>query len=105
MIVFRLLAGVSAAFVTPQVWASIPILVKPNDIIKIMGYATGGLAVSQLIGIPIGSLLAAFTWHTPFYIISILSIFLVFVITIFFPLLKQQKYWEAINIGKIPAHI
>ncbi|MFJ6265328.1 MFS transporter [Lysinibacillus xylanilyticus] len=105
MIVFRLLAGVSAAFVTPQVWASIPILVKPDDIIKIMGYATGGLAVSQLIGIPIGSLLAAFTWHTPFYIISILSIFLVFVTTMFFPSIEATKNIEKQSILGKYQHI
>ena len=33
----RLIAGISAAFVTPQVWASIPLLVKPERILKSMG--------------------------------------------------------------------
>jgi len=28
MIIFRFLAGVSASFVTPQVWASIPVLIE-----------------------------------------------------------------------------
>ena len=69
MILFRLLAGISASFVTPQVWASIPILVQPKYIVKTMGYATAGLAISQVIGIPIGSYLASFSWHMPFFAI------------------------------------
>lgn len=100
MIIFRLLAGVSAAFVTPQVWASIPILAKSQDIIRIMGYATGGLAFSQLIGIPIGSILAAFSWHTPFYIISIFSILLVFVVSTFLPSINAIKNTEKQSILK-----
>ncbi len=35
-----------------------------------MGYATAGLSVSQLVGIPIGSYLAVNSWHTPFFVIS-----------------------------------
>ncbi|MGG2481850.1 hypothetical protein [Brevibacillus borstelensis] len=37
MILFRALAGISAAFVTPQVWAAIPALVPPQNIMKAMG--------------------------------------------------------------------
>ncbi|MFT8458265.1 MAG: MFS transporter [Liquorilactobacillus ghanensis] len=74
MLLFRLLAGISASFVTPQVWASIPVVVKKQDIVKVMGYATAGLSVSQLVGIPIGSYLAAVSWHTPFFVISGMSI-------------------------------
>jgi predicted MFS family arabinose efflux permease len=43
MILFRALAGISAAFVTPQVWAAIPALVPPQNIMKAMGIATAGL--------------------------------------------------------------
>lgn len=100
MIIFRLLAGISAAFVTPQVWASIPILSRQQDIIKIMGYATGGLAFSQLIGIPIGSLLATFSWHTPFYIISFFSIFLIVVVFYFMPSIKAIKDSEKQSVFK-----
>ncbi|MCH4169948.1 MAG: MFS transporter [Lactobacillus sp.] len=70
MLLFRFLAGVSASFVTPQVWASIPVVVARKDIVKVMGYATAGLSVSQLVGIPIGSYLAVISWHAPFFVIS-----------------------------------
>ncbi len=66
MCLFRFAAGVSAAFVTPQIWASIPILVQPSQIMKSMGIATAGLAASQMLGLPIGGFFASFTWHTPF---------------------------------------
>lgn len=76
MITFRLLAGISASFVTPQVWASIPVVVNKKDIVKVMGYATAGLSVSQLVGIPIGSYLAVISWQTPFFVISVASLIL-----------------------------
>ncbi|KPI08170.1 major facilitator superfamily MFS_1 [Actinobacteria bacterium OK074] len=36
----RFLAGVSTAFVSPQIWASIPGLVRPERIARTMGFAT-----------------------------------------------------------------
>lgn len=76
MLLFRFLAGVSASFVTPQVWASIPVVVDRKDIVKVMGYTTAGLSVSQLIGIPVGSYLAAISWQTPFFVISAAAVLL-----------------------------
>lgn len=38
MLLFRLFAGISASFVTPQVWASIPIVVDKSHIVQVMGY-------------------------------------------------------------------
>lgn len=73
MIAFRLLAGVFAAFVTPQIWASIPVLVKPEQIVRTMGFAGAGMSVSQVVGVPIGGSLAAVSWQTPFWVIGGLS--------------------------------
>jgi predicted MFS family arabinose efflux permease len=73
MIAFRLLAGVFAAFVTPQIWASIPGLVRPDQIVRTMGFAGAGMSVSQVVGVPIGGALAAVSWHTPFWVIGGLS--------------------------------
>ena len=72
----RFFAGVSAAFVGPQVWASIPIVMPRDKIVSSMGLASAGLAVSQIIGIPIGSYLAVFSWRFPFFFISIISLLL-----------------------------
>ncbi len=85
MLLFRFLAGVSAAFTSPQVWASIPQLVPPNKILKTMGIATAGLAVSQMLGVPIGSYLATFGWKTPFVVIGICSFIMVILIVALLP--------------------
>ncbi|MDI6498932.1 MFS transporter [Leuconostoc suionicum] len=88
MLLFRFLAGVSASFVTPQIWASIPVVVEKKEIVKVMGYATAGLSVSQLVGIPVGSYLAVFTWHAPFLVISLASLLLLLLIISVLPTLE-----------------
>ncbi|MCC3372519.1 MFS transporter [Cohnella sp. REN36] len=70
MCLFRLLAGVSAAFTAPQVWASIPAVLPPARVPKAMGVAFGGLAAAQALGVPIGSWLAAGGWSAPFWAIG-----------------------------------
>ncbi|UNL83141.1 MFS transporter [Priestia koreensis] len=77
MLLFRFLAGVSAAFVTPQVWASIPSLVSSNQILKSIGIASSGLAISQMLGLPIGSYFASFYWSVPFFVLCFCSLLLV----------------------------
>ncbi|WP_274915252.1 MFS transporter [Streptomyces sp. WZ-12] len=85
MILFRFLAGVSAAFVSPQIWASIPVLVKPQQIVRTMGYATAGLSIAQFAGIPLGSWLAAASWHLPFWVIGGASALLWLLLARYFP--------------------
>ncbi|BAJ27636.1 MULTISPECIES: MFS transporter [Kitasatospora] len=85
MIAFRFLAGVSAAFVSPQIWASIPVLVKPQEIVRTMGFATAGLSIAQFAGIPLGSWLAAGSWHVPFWAIGGLSAALWLLLARLFP--------------------
>lgn len=85
MILFRLLSGISASFVTPQVWASVPVLVPPKFIVKTMGYATAGLSIAQLVGIPIGSYLASYSLNTPFFVIAILSLILTIILNFLLP--------------------
>jgi len=94
MLLFRFLAGVSASFVTPQVWASIPVIVEKDAIVKVMGYATAGLSVSQLVGIPIGSYLAVISWRTPFFIISAAAIILLVLNLIALPELELGQQSE-----------
>ncbi|WP_251019219.1 MFS transporter [Streptomyces sp. ISL-11] len=85
MILFRFLAGVSAAFVSPQIWASIPALVKPDRIVRTMGAATAGLAVAQVAGIPLGGWLATTSWRVPFWAIGGASVVLWAVLARAFP--------------------
>ncbi|CAH1207585.1 sugar efflux transporter [Paenibacillus auburnensis] len=74
MFLFRFLAGVSAAFTAPQVWASIPALFPAQKIAKVSGIVMAGLAASQAFGIPIGSLLASIHWSYPFFTIGICAL-------------------------------
>ncbi|WKB35982.1 MFS transporter [Terrilactibacillus sp. S3-3] len=92
MCLFRLIAGISAAFVSPQVWAAIPALVPQDKIIKkSIGSASAGLAVAQLLGLPFGSCLASFTWRAPFFILSLLSaLLLTFAVFLLPPLPAAQ---------------
>lgn len=77
MCLFRFLAGVSAAFAAPQVWASIPAVMPPSQISKTMGIAFSGLAAAQALGVPIGSWLAVNGWSVPFWTIGIASLLLI----------------------------
>ncbi|TNO97166.1 MFS transporter [Bacillus sp. CD3-1a] len=80
MLAFRFLAGVSAAFVSPQVWASIPLLIEKEQIVTAIGIATAGLSISQVLGLPVGSYLAMIHYTTPFFVVGILSALLVILI-------------------------
>ncbi|EJP87233.1 MULTISPECIES: MFS transporter [Bacillus] len=85
MLTFRFLAGVSAAFVSPQVWASIPLLIEKKQIVKAIGVATAGLSISQILGLPMGAYLATIHYTMPFYFIGILSALLVILIYVVLP--------------------
>ncbi|MDQ0191611.1 MFS transporter [Alicyclobacillus cycloheptanicus] len=77
LLLFRFLAGIGAAFASPQVWASIPQLVPPKQILRAMGIATAGLGVSQVIGVPIGSFLAVYGWPIPYITLGACSLVIV----------------------------
>ncbi|HDR7605274.1 MFS transporter [Bacillus mycoides] len=85
MLTFRFLAGVSAAFVFPQVWASIPLLIEKKQIVKAIGIATAGLSISQILGLPMGAYLATIHYTTPFFVIGILSALLVVLMYVTLP--------------------
>ncbi|MCZ8514077.1 MFS transporter [Paenibacillus filicis] len=90
MILFRFLAGVSAAFTAPQVWAAIPTLLPPAKIGKALGFAYAGLAVSQALGVPIGSLLATGNWSLPFWAIGLFSLVLAVAVYFAVPGMKPR---------------
>lgn len=101
MIIFRFLAGVSAAFVSPQIWASIPLLVKKEYVVRTMGAATAGLAIAQVVGIPIGSYLAVIVWPLPFWAITFISVILFLVLNLSFPSLPSHIKDKKFSIIKI----
>ncbi|MGG1553338.1 MFS transporter [Paenibacillus ferrarius] len=88
MCVFRFLAGISAAFTAPQVWASIPAVMPPARIGKTMGLAFSGLAASQALGVPIGSWLAVARWSVPFWTIGGIALVMAFTVMYLLPDIK-----------------
>ncbi|AFC28622.1 major facilitator superfamily protein [Paenibacillus mucilaginosus 3016] len=91
MFLFRFLAGVSAAFTAPQVWASIPALFPAPQIVKVSGIVMAGLAASQAFGIPIGSHLASSHWSYPFFTIGACALLLAVFIFYALPELKPNQ--------------
>ncbi|XEC96357.1 MFS transporter [Paenibacillus tarimensis] len=91
MCLFRFMAGVSAAFTAPQVWASIPALFPPAKIGKVLGIAYAGLAVSQAFGVPIGSVLATGGWFLPFWAIGLFSLLLAVAVFFAVPGMKPHE--------------
>ncbi|MDP4099044.1 MFS transporter [Paenibacillus sp. P96] len=91
MFLFRFLAGVSAAFTAPQVWASIPALFPPSKIAKVSGIVMAGLAASQAFGIPIGSLLASTHWSYPFFTIGACALLVAVFIFYALPAMKPNQ--------------
>ncbi len=94
MLLFRFAAGVSASFAGPQIWASIPVIIPKKDIVKVMGYTSAALSVSQLIGVPIGSYLAAISWKTPFFVISAASLILVLITQFVMPSINNGETFK-----------
>ena len=76
MFSFRFITGGAAAVAAPQVWAMIPALVDPDQkhILRVMRYTTAGLSIAQVVGVPLGSLLAIIDWRIIFPIIGICSL-------------------------------
>lgn len=76
MFTFRFITGGAAAVAAPQVWAMIPALVGPDQkrILRVMGYTTAGLSIAQVVGVPLGSLLAIMDWRIVFPIIGVCSL-------------------------------
>ena len=76
MFIFRFITGGAAAIAAPQVWAMIPALVGPDQkrILRVMGYTTAGLSIAQVVGVPLGSLLAIIDWRIVFPIIGVCSL-------------------------------
>jgi len=54
----------------------IPPLVGPDQksVLRVMGYTTAGLSIAQVVGVPLGSLLAIINWRIVFPIIGVCSL-------------------------------
>ena len=74
--IFRFITGGAAAIAAPQVWAMTPTLVGPDQksVLRVMGYTTAELSIAQVVGVPLGSLLAIIDWRIVFPIIGACSL-------------------------------
>lgn len=91
MLITRFVAGVAAATAGPQIWAAIPVLFPRQQVVKVMGYATAGLAVAQIIGVPLGSYLAVWSWRFPFFFVGAIALILTLLVMRLMPSLNDAK--------------
>ena len=91
MLITRFVAGVAAATAGPQIWAAIPVLFPRQQVVKVMGYATAGLAVAQIVGVPLGSHLAVWSWRFPFFFVGAIALILTLLVMRLMPSLNDAK--------------
>lgn len=102
MLTFRAFAGISASFVTPQVWASVPRVVSDEKMrMKLMGVVMAGLAGAQVLGVPLGSFLALHSWHTPFFVVAGATLLLILTLWRLLPNLAPLSTNEKQPVAKI----
>lgn len=91
MLITRFVAGIAAATAGPQIWAAIPVLFPRQQVVKVMGYATAGLAVAQIVGFPLGSYLAVWSWRFPFFFVGAIALILTLLVMRLMPSLNDAK--------------
>lgn len=91
MLITRFVAGIAAATAGPQIWAAIPVLFPRQQVVKVMGYATAGLAVAQIVGVPLGSYLAVWSWRFPFFFVGAIALILTLWVMRLMPSLNDAK--------------
>lgn len=91
MLITRFVAGAAAATAGPQIWAAIPVLFPRQQVVKVMGYATAGLAVAQIVGVPLGSYLAVWSWRFPFFFVGAIALILTLLVMRLMPSLNDAK--------------
>lgn len=91
MLVTRFIAGIAAATAGPQIWAAIPVLFPKGQVVKVMGYATAGLAVAQIVGVPLGSYLAVISWRFPFFFVGTIALILTLLVARFMLSLNEVR--------------
>lgn len=91
LFLLRILSGISASAAAPQVWASIGDLIPFEKRGRVMGIVSAALAVSQLLGVPIGAFIAsAGGWKSSFFALGITSIIVVLLSILYFPKTKTK---------------
>lgn len=100
MLLTRFIAGIAGASAGPQVWAAVPILFPKDKVVKVMGYVTAGLAVAQIVGVPLGSFLAGWSWRLPFFFVGTIAMIITILVITYLPSLNKAavKQTTSFNI-------
>ncbi|MCM3338533.1 MFS transporter [Paenibacillus sp. MER TA 81-3] len=103
LLALRALAGISAAITSPQVWASIPQLLPAHHVVRAMSAASAGLAVSQCMGVPIGSVLAASNWRFPFFAVAGAALIITVLLAVKLPAIPPRQR-NGISVTALAKH-
>ncbi|MBU8917575.1 MFS transporter [Bacillus sp. FJAT-29953] len=91
IILYQAIAGLFAALITPQVWASITILIPPDRLVMGMGVVIGGVSAAQVLGLPLGSFLASISWSIPYFVLSLEAIVIIILLIWLIPSLPPPS--------------
>ncbi|MDI1235834.1 MAG: MFS transporter [bacterium] len=95
----RIVTGIFGGVISSISFAIISDIFKVEHRGRVMGYVQMAFAASQILGLPIGLLLAnKFGWHSPFWMIAIFSVFVGIVIVFYLkPVNEHLKTKSTIN--------
>lgn len=91
MIIFRLIAGISASFIMPQIYASVPSVAEGHDQVRLLGIIGAGVSVSTIAGVPLGSLLAGMSWQIPFLVLAAAALIMLGVLIFILPDIQAPR--------------
>jgi multidrug resistance protein len=94
LLIARIITGIFGGVLSAIGGAIVTDLFKMEVRGRVMGYIFTAFSASQVLGIPIGILLANhFSWHAPFWMIAVLAIMTAIVIAIYMkPITDHLKY-------------
>lgn len=74
LLTIRILMGVAAAAINPQIWALLAEVAPHNRKGRSLGLGASGLAISQAVGLPLGTLVSSYwDWTVIFQLLAILT--------------------------------
>ncbi|WP_146552738.1 MFS transporter [Rummeliibacillus sp. SL167] len=89
--ILRILLAACASLVTVKLMAIGAKLVAPEKKAKVVSNIYVGFSAANILGVPLGTLLAAhFFWTIPFYLIGLMAIFCLLLIFFFIPSVKPE---------------
>jgi predicted MFS family arabinose efflux permease len=98
LLLFRIITGLGAAMIQPNVYAMIGDAFSYEERGKAMGIVTAALISSSIIGVPIAGFISDHSsWRWAFWLISILTLGIVVLIALFFSSSKKTRETSMTN--------